>query len=544
MDQLEQDIYDLWSEIEPALAYQCGNQKKAGKFFNPTDENIQVVLKKIDEIRVDTIDRVNHAVLMSIETYLKFEEPFTVLWKAIWAYFAYLTKDGVSEKNLADLTNNIKVALKSINNRLNSKSWSTEIKIVTMNNYHGLLGIVNNIEHKAPNLKPIFNELREELKDYMKKYLVPGIKNGDFSEIFPILEEKGGNIGRKEKYPEILKLIWGYLETPVEIESLALDWLNDERPKLIEITDKLARIFNCDPTVEVVTEEVLKQNGLKQEEVLTFINKIRGPLKEVIEKNIVQITPKYNTIVQKTPEYLLNFISTAAMTPFDIHTECPFNIFHVTTDIKRSPPVSISDIFQIIVHEEFGHCVHFSNSATQFKAKPTNIDMIYTQLAFPISDGISFYREWESLVLIKKIITTPESELKDEEKDLIKILEANTDLRYFLFELEFTITRWRIIRYLRAIGDVRINTHKQSITEFIKWASEYTGLTKRFIFDQIFLFQVRPGYAPCYCIVGNRIQEYQSKAKEHGKSQIDFNSYASSLGFIPRIIFEQKLKDF
>jgi hypothetical protein len=544
MEQLEQEIYDLWSELEPALAYQCGRSEKAGEFFNSTNENIQRVMDKIDELRADTIDSVNHAVLNNLESCLKFEEPFTILWKSIWAYFSYLTKEGISETNMSNLTKNLITALKSTSNRLNSKSWSTEIKILTINNYYGLLGIIDSIEKSAPNLKIVFDELRAELKNYMKKYLVPGIKNGDFSEVYPILEAKGGNIGRKDKYPDILRNIWAYPETPMEIESQALVWLNEERPKLIEITNKLAKQLGTNPTVEAVSKATVKQQGIRQKDVLDFIKKLREPLRKVIEDNIVRITPKYETKVMETPEYLLNLITTAAMTPFDIHTEDPFNIFHVTTDEKRSPPTCVSDLFQLIVHEEFGHCVHFSNSATKFKAKPSEIAMVYTQIALPVSDGISFFREWESLLLIKKLLTKHNSELTATEKELLEILTLNSDLENFMLELEFTIIRWRIIRFLRAIGDVRINMHNQTATEFINWASEYTGLSKKFIFDQIFSFQVRPGYAPCYSIAGNRIRQLQLKAKERGRSEIDFNTYAASLGFLPRNVFEQKLNDF
>jgi hypothetical protein len=54
----------------------------------------------------------------------------------------------------------------------------------------------------------------------------------------------------------------------------------------------------------------------------------------------------------------------------------------------------------------------------------------------------------------------------------------------------------------------------------------------------------RPGYAPCYSIVGERIRELQYKAKARGRQEIDFNTYASSLGFPLRTVFEQKLNDF
>ena len=147
-------------------------------------------------------------------------------------------------------------------------------------------------------------------------------------------------------------------------------------------------------------------------------------------------------------------------------------------------------------------------------------------------------------MLLKDIMGKSEQDITVPERELLNILHSVNDLHLLLLETEFTIMRWRIIRFLRAIGDVRINMHKQSIAEFVTWAHEYTGLSKKAIFDQIFLFMARPGYAPCYSIVGERIRELQERAKSHGQQAIDFNTYASSLGFPPRNVFEQKLREY
>jgi len=121
------------------------------------------------------------------------------------------------------------------------------------------------------------------------------------------------------------------------------------------------------------------------------------------------------------------------------------------------------------------------------------------------------------------------------EKDiLLNIIQKINNIDLFMLEFEFTIFRWRIIRFLRAIGDIRINMHQQSISEFITWAHEYTGLSKKSIFDQFFLFQTRPGYAPCYSIAGDRIRQLQINAKERGRTEIDFNTFVSSIGFLPK----------
>jgi hypothetical protein len=544
MDQLEQDLYDLWAELQPEIAFRCGDLRCAGKFFIPSEANKECIRSQIGALKVDTLDSVNLGLLNLFEFKLRIEEPYKVLYDSIWAYFTYLTKEGINVHHITSLTRNIIIATNTIYENLKNKTWSTEMKMVTMTNYLSLLGVLNSIQKESPALKPVFDDFRKELNKYMKKFTIEGIKEGDFSEVFPILEANGGNIGRKEYYPDILKYFYTYLETPGEIETQALMWLNEGKLELQKITEKLAIIHKTKPTVEAVLSKISKHNNLKKSELISFIEKLREPLRKLIEEKIVRITPKYNTKVIETPNYLLNLISTAAMYPFDLHTDEPFNVFFVTTNSKRSPPTNLADLFQLIIHEEFGHCVHFSNSATKFDAKIGIPDLLYTSMALAISDGISFYREWESLGLLKDVITKPEGELTEAEREFMTVIRRVNDPKLFLYETQFIIHTWRVVRFLRAIGDVRINMHKQTIAEFVTWAHEYTGLSKKLVFDQIFLFQSQPGYAPSYSIVGDRIRELQTRAKNNGKNEIDFNTFASSLGFPPRNVFEQKLKEF
>ena len=237
-------------------------------------------------------------------------------------------------------------------------------------------------------------------------------------------------------------------------------------------------------------------------------------------------------------------VASAAMIYFDNLTDKPFNVFFITTDEKRSPPVNAADLFQMLIHEEYGHCVNFSNSATGFKAQPTLIELLESTLHKAISDGISFLREWESLELIKRLSHTDEEDLTAEERELLATLSNLGELDQIILELEFVVMQWRIIRFLRAIGDVRINMHKQSIAEFVNWAHQETGLSKKLIFNQIFIFQGMVGYAPVYSIVGTSLQHLQSDAAGRGKTIRDFNTYASSLGFPPRPVFEERLRKF
>ena len=116
------------------------------------------------------------------------------------------------------------------------------------------------------------------------------------------------------------------------------------------------------------------------------------------------------------------------------------------------------------------------------------------------------------MILLKRIQYLDEKDLTSDQRHLLKTLSSLGDLNQIILEIEFVVYQWRIIRFLRAIGDMRINMHKQSISEFVNWAHKETGLSKKLIFNQIFIFQGMVGYAPVYSIFGASLRELQLEA--------------------------------
>ncbi|MDI6917696.1 MAG: hypothetical protein QMC80_07875 [Thermoplasmatales archaeon] len=536
---IENEIFELWKNVNPSSAFSQGLNEYAGKLFIPTKGNKKRVLQKIGELR-NKADEIENRFLDYLETSLLFEEPPECPSIILWTFFAHISKEGINTGHLIMLSEN---SIKLVNAYSKMEyNWPVEIRILTYRGCKGLIGILENIEKqtKDEKLKKGIRKLELKVKDYMKNFFVPGLDKCDFSEIYPILKEKGREMDRSEIYPQLLKNLYDYPETPEEIEEKALGWLEKEMPMLKKITKELARIYNVEENVEKVSEEMTKRRKIERRNIVSFILSLREKLRKVMEKNLVRITPKYNTKVIETPEYLLAFIPSAAMSAYDTLTESPFNVYFTTTNEKFSPPAGSPDIFQTLVHEEFGHCVNFTNSAVGFAYKPALLENINTTFHYPISEGISFHRESESLNLLKQLASR--EELNNEERELVEYIKSFGEFETFLKEAEFVVEEWRIIRFLRAIGDVRINTGKSSITDFVDWAHDYTGLSKKMVFNQIFLFQENPGYAPCYSIAGMSLKEIQDKARENGKNILEFNTIASSMGFPPRTVFEERLK--
>jgi len=543
--KVEEEIFELWKELNPSSAFTAGLDDYAGKLFVPTEGNMKRMLEKIAKLKTHAEDTVQQKFLQCLETELRFEEPYMALESLLWVFYRHLVKEGIKVEHLLSLTSHAKKSLRASKERLTKREWPIEIRAITCYEGNSLIGILETIRNETENeqLQEELYSLKGTVDDYVKAFHLEGVKEGSFEEVFPILEREGGDIGRKEIYPKLLKDLYDYPETANEIESKALRWLREELPRLMKIAEELARTYGIETKVELVANEITKRRNVDKSRVLEFVSDMRKKLQKVVEGHLVRVTSTYDTQVLETPSYLVSLITTAATDWFDTLTEKPFNLFFVTTDPKRSAPASAPDLINDIIHEEYGHCINHSNSATNFAAKPRLIELLETTLGQPISEAISFFREVEFISLLKQLARKKE-ELTRDEKKFLDALRAIGDLDIFILETEFIVVEWRVLRFLRAIGDVRINMGKQSATEFINWAHEQTGLSKKMLYNEIFTFQDSPGYAPCYCMAGEELRKIQSFALEKGKSVIDFNTYVSSMGYTPRTVYEKRLRKY
>jgi hypothetical protein len=133
-----------------------------------------------------------------------------------------------------------------------------------------------------------------------------------------------------------------------------------------------------------------------------------------------------------------------------------------------------------------------------------------------------------------------------EERRVLEYLERNGGLERRLLELEFVTRKWRLIRFLRVVGDARINTDTQSLPEFLAWAEEATGIDRKTMYYQLFpAHQINgPGYATTYAVIGQEIARIEAMVKHNRRKLVRLTTYACSMGYPPRTIFLQRLRDF
>ena len=542
---VEAEIFEFVKESDPSTAYLQGANEYVGKLFIPSRKNLERVAKKADELRLKAENNAQLKVIDSFTAGYALQEPQLYPDGVLSAFFGYLIKEGVVPSHLKALTRNAVRAMRAAAEETSQKKWPSGLRLLTLIRCDGLLEIIKTIKKETTDkqLKELLEDLAEATRKYASIFRVKGFKNQGFDQVYRIIKREGAELGREKIYAQALRRLWDYPESPQEVEAKGLKFLERELPRFKRITERLAKKYGVAAKAEDLSKAITAKRSVKQTEILPFLGELRKRTERVVNKDIVRINPKYETKVIETPLYLSGMFPSAGAFFYDSFTNNPKEIFMITTDPRRDPSTVPGELLNGLVHEEYGHCVHASNTATAYGAKPTLTDVMFTPLS-ALSEGISFQREIEFQEVMDKLKTG--KKLNNDEKALVQFFEKRGGLDVWAQEYEFYTWMWRIVRFLRIIGDARINSGKQSLSEFIEWAHKKTGLAKSTVYHQLFPAHQGngPGYASTYAIIGESIREIQNRAKRNGKNLLDFNTYACSMGFPARTIFEKRLQEF
>jgi hypothetical protein len=543
---VESEIFEFFKESDPAGAYINGLKEYAGKIFIPSKRNLEKFSRRTDELRLKAENKSQLKVLDSFAAWFGLAEPHMVPEAVLNAYFGYLIKEGLIDSHMKALTRNGIRAVEAGTVEAAGKNWPTGLRLLTLIRTEGLQEIIRTIKKETQDkqLKESLDELSMATRKFASIFRVKGFKNQGFDEVYKIIKKQGADLGRKEIYAQALQRLWDYSETPTELEGKGLKYLDRELPKFQRMTAKLAKKYGVPARAEEVSKAIKEKRAVKVNEIIPYLADLRNRVVKVTNKSIVKVNPRYAARVMETPLYLSAVFPSGGAFFFDTFTEKPQQVFICTTDPRRDPSTAPGELLNLLVHEEYGHCVHASNSGVGYGAKPTLVDMLWSPLGGAVSEGISFQREIEFMDVLEKLKTR--KGLNSDEKSLVSFYEKHGGFDAIVEEYEFYTWMWRIVRFLRIIGDARINSGKQSLVDFIDWANKKTGLSKSMVYHQLFPAHQGngPGYASTYAIVGESIREIQNRAVRKGKTLLDFNTYACSMGFPARTIFEDRLRAF
>ncbi len=542
---VEAEIFEFFKEFDPASAYLYGLKEYAGKLFIPSRRNLERFSRRVDELRLKAENKSQEKVLDSISAGYTLGEPHMVPESILGAYFGYMIKEGIVPGHMRPLTRNGIRAMQVAVEENSRKDWPTGLRLLTLIHCDGLQEIIRTIKKETEDkeLKKGLDDLSEITRKYVSIFRVKGFKTGAFDEVYKVIRKDGCPLGREAIYAQAIRRLFDYPETPEETEGKGLKYLDRELPRFQRFIKRLAEKHRVPAEAEEVSKAIREKRSLKPDEIIPFLTELRKRVVKVVNKTIVRVNPNYDTKVIETPPYLSGIFPSGGAFFYDAFTDHPREIFLTTTDPRRDPHTTPAELLNLLVHEEYGHCVHASNSSAAYGAKPTLTDMLPSSLG-AISEGISFQRELEFQKVMEKL--RGGKGLDKDEKALAQFFEKYGGLNTVAEEYEFYTWMWRIIRFLRIIGDVRINSGKQNLRDFIEWANKRTGLSKSTVYFQLFPAHQGngPGYATTYAITGEAIRELQNRAVRNGKKLIDFNTYACSMGFPARTVFEERLMAF
>lgn len=550
MSTLEREVFDIFGEVSPVEMYGLGLDEFQGKIFVMSRENIDRMLAKIAAVKKECgkTDVVARKLLESIETTLIWDEPAAGISQVTNALSGYLIKEGFKPDHMAQMIDCSVVSLEGWMTALGEKNYPVGVRILAQYQVLGVLEVVDLVEKesKDPALTEKAQVLRRTVEKFKQKYAVAGFISGDFDEVKKILSDEGAALRREEFYHRALRYAFDYSESWKVLERKALKWLRDDLRPFKATTKKLAKKLGCPNDPEAVQKMLRERPGMHGKQTLETTNRIRPVIQKLVSESIAGINPGYNARVIETPPYLAPIIPTAAAQGFGGLTDKPSQIYFLTTDPKMSPPGGLADLVDTLVHEEYGHCLHFSNTAAQFEAKATIAELLPSLHTGTTSEGLSFQRELEFLDLMHRLAKKKPSQYTVAEAEFIRMLDEYGGFDQFLLEIDFGIYRFRLIRFLRVIGDTRINSGKQNLLDFLTWAEKTTKLAQRSIYYQLFPAHegIFPGYATCYAVVGQDIRAIQRRIKNDPRKLTKFNAYATSMGYPPRSIYLKRLRAY
>jgi hypothetical protein len=367
---VEREILDIWCEVSPASAFISGLGDFAGKTFVPSVENLNRVMKRIAAARGSCENDSQRKLLGCLHTGLEIIEPCTFPDNLLGGLFGHLVKEGIKPAHLVSLT---QYGGKALNAYLETKAgvdWPIGQRLLAEIRCDGLVEILGVIAGSTASkaLKAAVNDLLVTVKKYEKRVHVDGYKNGTFDEVSKIIRERGCALERQGIYAQALRDLYDYHESPQEVEEKGLSFLDNELKEYMTLVQEFADQLGCEAKAETVVQALREKKSLRRNNVIPYINRVRKFLVKIMNRRIVGVNPKYSTKVVRTPAYLSGVLPSGGAFSFNARTVTPKHLFLVTTDPRRNPSTVPSELVNLLVHEEYGHCVHYSNSS-KFRCK-------------------------------------------------------------------------------------------------------------------------------------------------------------------------------
>lgn len=533
-------VIQLWAALNPVAGYTSGYSAQLTSLVFQTDSETRALLRNIAELasRLEEISDPDlrataRAVLVSQATQLELARPSGAGPSGTGAGGVYAAADGVFYIVLKGdfaapwVAGYLSQVLKMVDFetlRWRDGSHTVEIKKECLDTVAYMQGVLDALERANASLTPPIDRVRISLKEYQAVFFDPSLTSSDFEVMWAALQRGDKQQGptRAKGYPGTLQSYYTLGMTAEQVEQSAQDWLQIDLPVTVDLALRVGASLGLPPraSLQTVWDAMSKRYAAdfsveRMQQVLSACNDYgRDAIIGFTTQDVVKFLP--------TPSYLVNLVTGGEDFAVDYLTKQPFSQLYLTA----SKNTSLLTMINILVHEA-SHGFNFVMSARCATSPLLNLN---TSLEVPMTEGQAFYREYQyyagAAALLDKPTLTPHERAylalygttKDEQRAAVLAAQLETYI-------------WRVVRYVRALCDVRVNGGKQTYTDFIAWAAAETGLSDQTLHGECFTFLASPGYAPCYAIGGATYGNLSTSGYRNGVTELDFNTQASAMGF-------------
>ena len=533
-------IVDLWSDMNPVAGYTGGHLSTLTTLFTETSDNLEAMRSRIMSLRGQLGDIADEnlrvtadAVLTSLKTQLDLPRPSGAGPSGTGMGGVYSAADGVfyivlKQDFKADFVSNYLDAVKEMVDFETQRWWGQDFTILVrrecLDTASYMEGTLASLVQVRPDLKDKVDAIQNSLNSYKALFFVEGLDSDDFNTYWPIFQQWDSIAGPAPArgYPACLKNYYQLTETADEIEIMAQGWLDLDMPVLTGITEQVAALpfVGGEGPLQTVWDKVSQQYSV---DFSQWMDRVVKACNDYGALYVISYTKDDRVDFDATPDYLVNLVTGGE--DFAINYLDPQTAYSQLY-LTESKNTSLLTMINILVHEA-SHGFNFVLSAKNAGSPLLNLN---TALEVPMTEGMAYYREYQYWAAAQILLGLPN--LNDVQQAYLALYGDTPEEQargVLCAQLETYI--WRVIRYVRALCDTRVNGGKMTYTDFIAWASETTGLSEETLHGECFTFMASPGYAPCYAVGGASYATLQKRGIPKGVSEIDFNTYASRQGF-------------
>ncbi len=544
-------VLDCWKTCDPSGAYQAGFIELRGKMIVPRPDVFEQNLAKIDEVRgrLKEIEREDlwvlcEKLLNSLELDLRIQSPDKFVGQCFMSLWFTLLMDEqkLDEKSFEAVTPLLKQTIEVLeleSERWSDRDFSGEVIKATVDNCNSLEFMLSTLE--GLNLAPadLFNEVRLRLTDFRKLFPFPVKDESNFDQVFAFLKEKSKPAKVNEFYARILTDVFDFGASAQEIEDTTLPFLESALKETRDLLPELSLFVDGvtpDTPLGKVYELLTEKYKIKEGEVLDQAKMMMEVINSFVDRFVQDLGEHPDIEPIQAPNFLTDLITSGATVPLNFATDKPRSIIYINEDKNTS----FLTLLNVLVHEAT-HAYHPLILATvPDLPRLATLKLPYT---IPFSEATAFHREFELFESLER--QSERGRHNAVQQKLIDLFDLpapslSNDVLAFKFETFY----WRIIRAVRTLCDVRVNTGKSTYVEFLEWASKFTGFSKSTINDECFTFLSAPGYMPSYSFCGSEYETLENQASNNGLSEFDFNTRANKMGIWPWTICLQKMRNF